>query len=281
MRTPITYYGGKQMMAPVITELLPKHRIYCEPYFGGGAVFFAKRKSYLEVINDIDNKLITFYTVLRDDFPALSKLVNQSLHSEYLHKVAKDIYYGRSGPKSDLEVAWAVWLVTNSSFGGSIYGGWKWCNGTSGSHSGIYMAGKREDLSETMHKRMEEVQISCRDALRVITDRDTEETVFYLDPPYPGCEQQHYNGFTMLMLASLLEKITQIKGKFILSQFWSQTLKWYCLKNNWHVLSFTSNMKVANLGQRQKRSSFKKTKTEILVMNFLPEESNQLKLFKA
>lgn len=50
MRTPITYYGGKQMMAEQIINILPEHKIYCEPYFGGGAVFFAKPKSYLEVI---------------------------------------------------------------------------------------------------------------------------------------------------------------------------------------------------------------------------------------
>jgi len=278
MRTPITYYGGKQMLAKQIVSLLPEHKIYCEPFFGGGAVFFAKRKSYLEVINDTNNKLITFFTVLRDDYRNLNRIITDTLHSEAIHKAAKDIYNGRSGTVSDLELAWSVWVVTNGSFGGNIHGGWKWCNGTAGSHSGIYLRGKREDISIELHDRIKEVQISCRDAIRVICDRDTAETVFYLDPPYPGCVQGHYYGYSMTDLIQLLNQLQNIKGKFILSNFWSQTLKWYVIKNNWQVMTFTSQMKVANLGSRQRRTSFKKIKTEILVMNFIPEAANQYQI---
>ena len=58
MRTPITYYGWKQRLAERILQMMPGHRIYCEPFFGGGAVFFAKPKSYLEVINDKNERFI-------------------------------------------------------------------------------------------------------------------------------------------------------------------------------------------------------------------------------
>jgi site-specific DNA-adenine methylase len=54
MRTPITYYGGKQRIAPEIISMMPAHKIYVEPFFGGGAVFFRKRKAGIEVINDMD-----------------------------------------------------------------------------------------------------------------------------------------------------------------------------------------------------------------------------------
>ena len=66
MKTPITYYGGKQLLAPTIINMIPTHRIYCEPYFGGGAVFFAKEASWLEAINDINDRLMTFYEVLQN-----------------------------------------------------------------------------------------------------------------------------------------------------------------------------------------------------------------------
>lgn len=39
MKTPITYYGGKQMMAKHILPLIPEHHIYSEAFFGGGAIF--------------------------------------------------------------------------------------------------------------------------------------------------------------------------------------------------------------------------------------------------
>ena len=42
MKTPISYYGGKQAMLKTILPLIPEHQIYCEPFFCGGAVFWAK-----------------------------------------------------------------------------------------------------------------------------------------------------------------------------------------------------------------------------------------------
>lgn len=67
MKTPITYYGGKQRLTKAILAMIPPHKIYIEPFFGGGAVFFAKEPSYLEVINDINDNIITFYRVCQDD----------------------------------------------------------------------------------------------------------------------------------------------------------------------------------------------------------------------
>lgn len=95
MRTPITYYGGKQRLAEMIIQMIPKHRIYCEPFFGGGAVFFAKPKSYLEVINDTNERLITFYKQVQDHFEEIHDMVQKSLHSESEYYRAKDIYFGK------------------------------------------------------------------------------------------------------------------------------------------------------------------------------------------
>lgn len=35
LKTPISYYGGKQNMLKDILPLIPEHTIYIEPYFGG------------------------------------------------------------------------------------------------------------------------------------------------------------------------------------------------------------------------------------------------------
>ena len=73
MKTPLTYYGGKQQLAATILKLIPEHTSYVEPFIGGAAVFFAKEPSESEVINDTNGELINFYEVLKRDFSALKQ----------------------------------------------------------------------------------------------------------------------------------------------------------------------------------------------------------------
>lgn len=129
MRTPLTYYGGKQQLASRILSMVPKHKIYCEPFFGGGAVFFAKPKSYLEVINDTNDRLITFYQQAQNNYVELKRMIQSTLTSERMYYEAKDIYNNRteayeniSSTDYDLLIAWSVWMITNGSFSASMHG---------------------------------------------------------------------------------------------------------------------------------------------------------------
>jgi DNA adenine methylase len=60
MKTPIGYYGGKRQIATIILGLIPEHRVYCEPFLGGAAVFFAKHPSEVEIINDTNGEPYQF-----------------------------------------------------------------------------------------------------------------------------------------------------------------------------------------------------------------------------
>lgn len=267
MKTPITYYGGKQRMVDKILPLIPAHRIYCEPYFGGGAIFFAKGKSYCEVINDIDDRIITFYDVCQDSklFAELQQRIQMTLSSEKLFLRADTIWRNTKKAKNKVELAWAVWLQCNMGFGGSPDGGWKWDNGTSGSHSGVRMDNYRKQFTYKIHERLKYVQISCRDALKVINQRDSKETFFFLDPPYPGCVQKHYSGFTFDHFRQLLDLLTVIKGKFILCNFPSEMLNEYIKKAGWFTEVFDMSSNVCNIRKKGAR------KQEVIVYNYLIE----------
>lgn len=74
MKSPLSYYGGKQRMAKNIIPLIPQHTVYVEPFCGGATILFKKpwpnvtnTHHYREVINDLDNNLIYFFKTLRDN----------------------------------------------------------------------------------------------------------------------------------------------------------------------------------------------------------------------
>lgn len=56
----LKYPGAKNRLAKWIVSHIPQHKIYVEPFFGSGAVFFNKEKCYNEIINDIDDDIYNF-----------------------------------------------------------------------------------------------------------------------------------------------------------------------------------------------------------------------------
>ena len=54
MKTPISYYGGKQSMLKDILPLVPEHDIYTEVFAGGAALLFSKSPVRVNVINDLN-----------------------------------------------------------------------------------------------------------------------------------------------------------------------------------------------------------------------------------
>ena len=67
MRSPLVYFGGKSRLAPKLIKLFCKHKCYVEPFGGAASVLFAKKPSEIEIYNDIDDNVVNFFRVLRDD----------------------------------------------------------------------------------------------------------------------------------------------------------------------------------------------------------------------
>ncbi len=119
MKTPIAYYGGKQQLAGKIVRILaqaPAQKIYCEPFFGGGAVFFARGGAEHEVINDANRNLVTFWKVLQKDFPALKREIDATLHSRDAYRHAL-VVLENPDMFDKVKTAWAVWTASNESYG--------------------------------------------------------------------------------------------------------------------------------------------------------------------
>jgi len=269
---PITYYGGKKRITADIIPLIPQHKVYCEPFFGGGAVFFAKKPSYLEVINDKNEMLINFYEVCQNRFEKLATRIKHTLHSESEYRKALAIYKGLVAA-DNLTKAVATWMVFNESYNSSARAGWKFDMGKGGSHFGITLAHARRNFCPWLQKRLQYVQISCRDALQVIAERDSVDTFFYLDPPYPDTYQGHYAGYGWQELEILLKILAAMKGKFMLSNYPSSMISFFAEKYGWNIRQISLKKdSCLTIDPNAK-------KKELLVMNYEISVPQELSIF--
>jgi DNA adenine methylase len=257
VKTPLSYYGGKQQLAKTILGIIPEHRIYCEPFVGGAAVFFAKEPSEVEIVNDTNGEIVNFYEVVKRDFPALQKEIEISLHSRLLHKHARVVY---ENPEMFTRVkrAWAIWMLANFSYGCKLDG----CYGYD--RKGMYSKkfdNKRDDFTSDYMKRLKRVQIECYDALRIIKSRDAADAFFYCDPPYVGADQGHYDGYEQSDFDNLLKVLEAIDGKFLLSSYRNESLRNFTKLNGWHKIEFKMCSSMTNGTTHQK-------KIEVLTANY-------------
>ncbi len=259
LKTPISYYGGKQKLAKKVVSFFPEHKLYGEPFFGGGAVFFEKPQSEIEVINDTNQELINFYKVLKNRYHDLSSLVKTTLHSRRLHRDAQIIY---EAPHLFDEVrrAWAVWVLSTQSFCAQLDGSFGYDKSRQTTTKKII--NKRDGFVDDYAIRLQNVQIECADALYIIKSRDTKESFFYCDPPYFNSNCGHYDGYSEQDFENLLELLVSIKGRFLMSSYPSTILQKFAKANKWHMWSIEQGVSV------NARGGYLKRKIEVLTANY-------------
>lgn len=258
LKTPITYYGGKQKLCSRILELIPKHTLYCEAFVGGGAVFFGKEPSKSEVLNDTNKELINFYQVVQNKFVDLEKMIRVTLHSRRLHADAS-VVYNNPHLFDEVKRAWAWWVLAAQSFSSIIDGSWGYDKQQNTTSKKI--TNKRAEFTEDYANRLQNVQIECADALYIIQSRDAADSFFYTDPPYFNSNCGHYDGYTEDDFRALLELKGRLQGKFLLSSYDSDLLKEYVKRFKWHQVKIEQGVTV-NKGYTGKK------KIEVLTANY-------------
>ena len=258
-KTPITYYGGKINMLKEILPLIPKHIIYTEAFFGGGAVFFGKEKAEAETINDINNMVVNFFEVTQTDFDNLKAKIEATLFSRATYTVAWTIYR-MPHLFNKLQQAWAFYVATNMGFSCKI-GSWGYDK-----YSKRVRAfwNKKLIFNEEIARRIARTQIENNDACTVIESRDAEDAFHYVDPPYIDSNQGHYDGYSLHDYRQLLDTLSKVQGKFLLSSYPSDILESCTKRNGWYTKIFNKKL-TASKGINGKK---RKTKVEVLTANY-------------
>lgn len=232
LKTPITYYGGKQSLLKHILPLVPPHQRYTEAFLGGGALFFAKEPALSEAINDLNGNLITFYQVAQNQYQALKAKIDATLHSRDIHSYAGNIlampwFY------SPVDIAWAIWVCSKQSFASRLDGtfGYDFRGGMP-----KRTRNAKDSFTQAICDRLQGVTIENRDALQVIQCYDSPDTFHFIDPPYLNSDCGHYSGmFGNLQFDALLKLLVSLKGKWMLTMFPYDKILAYATEHHWTI----------------------------------------------
>lgn len=215
VRPAAPYIGGKRNLARRLVSLIETipHRTYAEPFVGMGGVFLRRRsRPQAEVINDWSQDVATFYRVLQRHYVAFRDMLRFQLttRSEFERLIRVD-----PSTLTDMERAARFLYLQRTAFGGKVAGR---NFGVSHHRPGNFDVTKLGPMLEELHERLAGVVVERLPFDAFIRRYDTPDTLFYLDPPYWGCETDYgADLFSREQFEVLADALGQIEGTFVLS----------------------------------------------------------------
>ena len=250
--------GNKRKIAKKIIPHFPPHKIYIEPFFGAGGIFFNKEKASNNILNDLDGDVFNLFMVVMNQKEELFDLVDiMPMSSDLLDYWAKNT---ETDP-----IKKAVRFIMLSNF--TLYG-----TGTSFKFATTrkeYLFNFKETLKNTQNF-LKGCQFSNFDFRKLFTSinfpkdgrNDEAKTFIYCDPPYIGTTDNYdTNAFTEQDSTDLFDCLEQTKCKYAVSEF-----------DNEFILEQAKQrgLNVVVIGERQ---NLKNRRTEILITNYKKSET--------
>jgi DNA adenine methylase len=264
LNSPFKWVGGKSRLRKAIIDLIPPHTCYVEPFAGAAWVLFGKPPSDVEVLNDLDEELITFFRVVREKPEELIASFEWELVSRAEFERLTSLDTAQLG---DVQRAHRFYYLIMAGWGGELNYPRFATSITDGGH-GNRLIGALKTLRarlQPIHERLSTVIIENLDWRECIERYDREKTVMYVDPPYPGNKVNYaHNMRSWDEHQELAERLNRTKCKWILSSYDLPDIR--AVFSEHHILPVQSfsGMKV------QKHGSERVMNKEILITNFDP-----------
>lgn len=185
LKSPLRYPGGKfyalKHIMPYI-QCVP-HDEFREPFFGGGAVFFAKEKVEYNIINDLESNIIDFYRLITDKLQRdeLIFMLSAEVATKERHSEMKEW-----NPETELEKVFRTYYLNRTSYCGIINApAWGYAEGKSSppKNWGKFIRDASNKLSNTDMYSMDFTKILEMPARG-------KKVLMYLDPPYYHADQK-------------------------------------------------------------------------------------------
>lgn len=215
VRPPAGYIGGKRNLARRLVARIDAtaHSLYAEPFVGMGGIFFRRTKRpSAEVINDISSDVVTLLRILQRHYQPFMDMLRWRFASraEFERLLAID-----PDTCTDLERAARFLYLQRNAFGGKV------ANrhfGVSYDQPSKFRFSMLEPMLQDVHDRLEGVYLERLPYAAFIAKYDRPGALFYLDPPYFGCEGDYGPGvFATSDFDQLAAVLGELKGQFILS----------------------------------------------------------------
>lgn len=182
-RPLLRYHGGKWMLAEWIIGHFPKHRVYVEPFGGGGSVLMRKPRAYAEIYNDLNGEVVNVFRCARDQGATLAEALR-------LTPFAREEFLAAYEPSDDpIETARRTIIRSFMGFGANGIDAKKGMTGfrASSNRSGTTPAHdwrNYADVFPVFINRLRGCIVENRDAREVMAQHDSPLTLHYVDPPY-------------------------------------------------------------------------------------------------
>lgn len=209
------WLGGKRNLAKRICARLDATPCltYAEPFVGMGGIFLRRSaRPKAEVINDKGRDIANLFRILQRHYPQFLEVLRFQLttRAEFNRLVETN-----PDTLTDLERAARFLYLQRTAFGGKVSGR---NFGVSKDRPGRFNLTTLEPMLEDLHTRLAGVVIECLDWADFIPRYDGPATLFYLDPPYWGCEDDYGRQmFARTDFQRLSETLRGIKGRFLMS----------------------------------------------------------------
>lgn len=266
LRSPVNRFGGKYYMRNWLTSMIPEHTLFSESFVGAGHLLFSKKPSPVEVINDIDGHLITFFRVIKDH-EKRQRLIEILEYMPYSRRLWQELrlHWKQGNIPGDPVEASAQWFYLNRScFGGDQKRGGFAVPSTTGRNPAQSFR-TATDTFEVVSERLRNVCIENLDYAECIRRYDSESTLFFIDCPYYGSEGYYGNSFCQDDHYKLSEILHKVKGKVMISHYGNSLYD--ILYQGWNRFEYSSFK-----GSSKAEPGAEKPKTiECLWTNFEPE----------
>ena len=239
--------GNKSAIASEIQKYFPPHKIYIEPFFGAGGMFFNKPKVNCNIVNDMDSDVSNLFNVLIDRKQELiDSLIIMPKHQDLLEN------WKKNEETEPIKKALRFLFLSNYTYLGNGYS---------------LKLNSRNDIEcikteiNNLNDKLYAVQFANMDFRKFINsisieEQEIEKTFIYSDPPYLGTGDNYSNSFNEQDSIDLFNTLQETGCKWAMSEF-----------DNPFILQQAKERKlnVIIIGERQ---NLKNRRTEILITNY-------------